>query len=338
MVILLLCAFSLGVFANPSTDFLEKAYAIDGEGSFAERYAALLLAQEAYEALDEAQKQSVSEAYAQVMAEREELAALAVKAEAFIARAASLADCTSIMDKVRIFDEAYAPDRYFGDESYPGIKAAKEEFEKIKKKRDDTVSFIILVDELLTEREGFAYVAENYFAIKELLDKASALYPLIDMGYSGATGAAADYGAINAEVIGAEQHTEGVIELIEVINAKTDYASKKSLVASLERDINSEDFIIEYEGAEASIAALAVIKDYFSECEAQAQNYIVAVEAIGGAESRFAAICAAISIRASVDGTVGGVSSTDGTLEAIVKDYNSFVALANAALLGISAD
>ena len=331
---LLIFIFTLGVCASAG-DFETAAQDITGEGNYLERMTILLKAEGAYEALDDAERAEVSESYSRVLAEREALDALAARAQLFLSKVASLMDTAGIMDKVRLLEEAKAPEIYFDDESYPGIKEALLELERIQLIKDSTVSFMLTVDELVTERDMTATVADNYTVLKEILLRAEALYGFVDSGYSGAVGAINSYSTIRAEVQKAEKHTEGISELIELIDSKKDYRSKKNLIANLERAIESEDFVPDMECAREAEEALLRLKSYFTECEGLAQEYIIAVDAIGVAENRFSAIVAAMALRLQVDGTVNGVSASDGKLEAIREEYNGYASLINSVLLGI---
>ena len=257
------------------------------------------------------------------------------RAEAFLSKVGELADCSGIMDKVRIYEEATDPSLYFDDESYPGVTEALAALEAIRVARDGTIAFMIAVDELVIERDMTATVAENYTVLKEMLTEAEALYAYVDAGYSGASGAISAYSAIRRELQNAEKHTEGILDIIELIDSKKDYRSKKNLIANLESSLASEDFIPELECAKEAVAALERLKAYFSECESLAQEYIIAVDAIGSGENRFGAIISAILMRNDVDGTVNGVAVADGKLEAIRLEYNGYVDLINSALLGI---
>ena len=257
------------------------------------------------------------------------------KAEAFLAKVGELADTSGIMEKVRIYEEATDPSLYFDDESYPGITEALAALEAIRIARDGTIAFMVAVDELVSERDVTATVAENYTVLKEMLDEAEALYVYVDAGYNGASGAISAYSAIRRELQNAEKHTEGVLDIIELIDSKKDYRSKKNLIANLESSIASEDFIPELDSAKEAVAALERLKAYFSECEGLAQEYIIAVDAIGSAESRFDAIIAAMLMRNDVDSTVNGVAVADGKLEVIRLEYNAYVELINGALLGM---
>lgn len=331
--LVIISAFTVGA-ANPSEDFTEKAEAITGEGSYAERKAALDSAMSSYAALDDSEREAVKEIYERVEGERAELLEIEKKAEAFLAKVAALADCSSIMDKVRIMEEAKDPSVYFDDQSYPGVSEAIAELDRIQAVRDKTAEFMITVDELLNERELTATVAENYTNLKAIVLRADALYSFVDSGYSGASGAINAYGSVRGELQKAEQHTDGILSLIQLIDSSSDYRSKKNLIANLERAIASEDFVAELDSAKTALAALDGLKKYFAECESLAQSYILAVDAIGAAENRFSAIASAIALRQTVDGTVNGVAAADGKMEAIREEYNAYATLINSVLLG----
>ena len=247
------------------------------------------------------------------------------RAERFLAVVAKLNNCTGLVEREAVYNEAMALDVYFDDESYEGVGEALLALEKIRLAVEASVAFVDAIDRLQGAEEW------SYVELRALLDEAKGYYDsLTDKSYTGVSGAHERYSATLSSLITKERYTEEIVALTEALLAAESYREISSLVREIENGMKNESFISDHPGAEGLSAALDAADETMRAAIIRANIFIRAVDGITRGEGYFTSLLAARDALAGVDTTVGGVSGAMRVYTDSLKDYNDGVTRINA--------
>ena len=246
------------------------------------------------------------------------------RAERFLAVVAKLNNCTGLVEREAVYNEATSPDVYFDDESYEGVSEALLALERVRLAVEASVAFVDAIDRL--EEVG----EDGYVALRALLDEATGYYnSLTDKSYTGVSGAYERYSATLSALITKERYTADIIALGEALLAAVSYSEISSLVREIEEGMRNESFIADHPSAEVLTEALSAADETVRAAIVRANLFIRAVDGITRGEGYLESLLAARDALVGVDATVGGVSNAKRVYTDSLKDYNSSAARVN---------
>ncbi len=326
LALAIISAFAVISFASES--FEECVAGIDKTANYGTRLERVERAEALYEELSEEKKAEVSELYSVLVAEREEVDALASAASLFITHINGLSDLSDLDDKLDAVNTARREDVIFTDESYPGITEALAKLEAFEKSVLKTAelcdAFIEAVDRAMFTDP------DDYIALSEALGEARACLSGLDKSYDGVEGAYADYGALSSALRVKEEYTEEFLRAVDDMKTISEYKSFSRAYNSAKDYMKNEKFIPEYEGVAEAILYLAEAEEVMKDAVRRANAFITFVNTMGSDGDIFEDLVESYAYLRDVDLTVDGAAAAKETLDRAIEDYNKRVTQMNA--------